>query len=89
MTLMGTVTNYAGLLAARFFLGLTEAGLYPGNVSLIENDALDAVLTFVQVPTTTCPAGTRGVNSEYELQSSLLWQLSRDLSEVYLRLQSL
>lgn len=30
MTLMGTVTNYAGLLAARFFLGLTEAGLYPG-----------------------------------------------------------
>lgn len=30
MTLMGTVTSYAGLLVARFFLGLTEAGLYPG-----------------------------------------------------------
>jgi MFS family permease len=30
MTLMGLVDNYAGLLAARFFLGLTEAGLYPG-----------------------------------------------------------
>ena len=31
MTLMGLVTNYEGLLAARFFLGLTEAGLYPGK----------------------------------------------------------
>ena len=27
---MGLVTNYAGLLAARFFLGLAEAGLFPG-----------------------------------------------------------
>lgn len=31
MTLMGVVTSYEGLLAARFFLGLTEAGLYPGK----------------------------------------------------------
>lgn len=30
MTLMGVVDNYAGLLACRFFLGLTEAGLFPG-----------------------------------------------------------
>lgn len=30
MTLMGLVTNYSGLLAARWFLGLTEAGLFPG-----------------------------------------------------------
>ncbi|OMP83960.1 putative transporter C11D3.18C [Diplodia seriata] len=30
MTLMGLVQSYKGLLAARFFLGLTEAGLYPG-----------------------------------------------------------
>jgi len=30
MTLMGTVQNYSGLLPARFFLGLAEAGLYPG-----------------------------------------------------------
>jgi MFS family permease len=30
MTCMGTVHNKAGLLAARFFLGLTEAGLFPG-----------------------------------------------------------
>jgi MFS family permease len=30
MTLMGLVENFAGLLAARFFLGLAEAGLFPG-----------------------------------------------------------
>jgi sugar phosphate permease len=29
MTLMGLVQNYAGLLAARFWLGVTEAGLFP------------------------------------------------------------
>ena len=28
MTLMGIVRNYQGLLAARLFLGVTEAGLY-------------------------------------------------------------
>ncbi|KAJ5991465.1 hypothetical protein N7522_011672 [Penicillium canescens] len=30
MTLTGIVQNYSGLLAARFFLGVTEAGLFPG-----------------------------------------------------------
>ncbi|TGZ78356.1 retrograde regulation protein 2 [Ascodesmis nigricans] len=30
MTLMGLVTNYNGLMAARWFLGMTEAGLFPG-----------------------------------------------------------
>lgn len=30
MTLMGIVQNYHGLLASRIFLGLTEAGLFPG-----------------------------------------------------------
>ncbi|SMR58697.1 unnamed protein product [Zymoseptoria tritici ST99CH_1E4] len=30
MTLMGLVENFSGLLAARFFLGLAEAGLFPG-----------------------------------------------------------
>ncbi|KAF2430788.1 MFS general substrate transporter [Tothia fuscella] len=30
MTLMGIVQGYKGLLAARFFLGVTEAGLFPG-----------------------------------------------------------
>ena len=30
MTLMGIVQGYSGLLAARFFLGITESGLFPG-----------------------------------------------------------
>ncbi|KAJ5108292.1 hypothetical protein N7456_004967 [Penicillium angulare] len=30
MTLMGLVHNYAGLMAVRWFLGLSEAGLFPG-----------------------------------------------------------
>ncbi|GJJ75758.1 MFS transporter, ACS family, allantoate permease [Entomortierella parvispora] len=35
MMSMAAVTNAAGLLAARFFLGLTESGLFPGSVYLI------------------------------------------------------
>jgi sugar phosphate permease len=31
MTLMGLVTNFSGLLAARWFLGIAEAGLFPGT----------------------------------------------------------
>jgi hypothetical protein len=30
MTTQGLIHNYAGLLTARFFLGLFEAGLFPG-----------------------------------------------------------
>ena len=30
MTLMGVVHNTEGLLATRFFLGIAEAGLFPG-----------------------------------------------------------
>lgn len=30
MTLMGIVQSFRGLLAARLFLGVTEAGLFPG-----------------------------------------------------------
>lgn len=30
MTFMGFVHNFSGLMAARWFLGLTEAGLFPG-----------------------------------------------------------
>jgi MFS family permease len=30
MTGMGFVHNWSGLMAARWFLGLTEAGLFPG-----------------------------------------------------------
>ena len=30
MTLMGIVQNYHGLMISRLFLGVAEAGLYPG-----------------------------------------------------------
>jgi hypothetical protein len=30
MTTMGLVHDYGGLLTVRWFLGLTEAGLFPG-----------------------------------------------------------
>jgi len=30
MTFMGFVSNWSGLMAARWFLGLAEAGLFPG-----------------------------------------------------------
>lgn len=39
MTLMGLVTNYQGLLAARFMLGIAEAGLFPGG-SCLDHSAL-------------------------------------------------
>ena len=31
----GLVKNYSGLLAARFFLGVVEAGIFPGCIYLI------------------------------------------------------
>lgn len=34
MTLMGLVQNLAGLCVARFFLGLFEAGFFPGAIYL-------------------------------------------------------
>jgi MFS family permease len=35
MTLMGLVDSYGGLLAARFMLGLTEAGFFPAATYLL------------------------------------------------------
>lgn len=35
MLAQGFVTNYAGLLATRFFLGVFEAGVFPGSFYLI------------------------------------------------------
>lgn len=37
MTLMGIVHNFAGLLSARIFLGVTEAGLFPGVAYYLTN----------------------------------------------------
>jgi MFS family permease len=35
MTLMGVVQNFGGLCAARFFLGVFEAGFFPGAIYLV------------------------------------------------------
>lgn len=35
MTLMGVVQNFGGLCATRFFLGLFEAGFFPGAIYLV------------------------------------------------------
>lgn len=35
MTLMGIVHNYPGLLAARFMLGVPEAGIFPASAYYI------------------------------------------------------
>ncbi len=37
MTLMGIVQNFKGLLTARIFLGVTEAGLFPGVAYYLTN----------------------------------------------------
>lgn len=44
MTLMGLVDSYAGLLAARFFLGLTEAGFFPAATYLLTVSLIDGAL---------------------------------------------
>ena len=35
MTLMGVVQNFSGLCATRFFLGVFEAGFFPGAIYLV------------------------------------------------------
>ena len=35
MTLQGFVQNFSGLIATRFFLGLTEAGVFPGCKAML------------------------------------------------------
>ncbi|RMZ32952.1 hypothetical protein D0859_02904 [Hortaea werneckii] len=47
MTLMGLVTNYSGLLACRWFLGLAEAGLFPVS-SIAKHLHAKMLLTLIQ-----------------------------------------
>jgi hypothetical protein len=35
MTLMGRVSSYQGLVAARFFLGVAESGFFPAATYLL------------------------------------------------------
>lgn len=52
MTLMGIVQNYAGLLATRFFLGLTEAPFFPGAMYVFRSGWMGSIGTNYQ------PAGS-------------------------------
>ena len=40
MTLMGLVKSFSGLAAARFFLGVFEAGLFPGEWTILTKHAV-------------------------------------------------
>lgn len=44
MTLMGLVKDFKGLLIARIFLGVTEAGLFPGVVFCTYSPVIDLKL---------------------------------------------
>ncbi|GAO48960.1 hypothetical protein G7K_3121-t1 [Saitoella complicata NRRL Y-17804] len=46
MTLMGLVQNFSGLRAARFFLGVAEAGLFPGVTYYLSCYSSSPSLTF-------------------------------------------
>jgi hypothetical protein len=52
MTLMGIVQNYHGLLIARIFLGLTEAGLFPG-VAVSRMSIIHAMASMLIMNSTT------------------------------------
>lgn len=72
MTLMGIVQNYHGLLIARLFLGVAEAGLYPGVACKLLLLYIDHVLRrsgiFVGVPgtgqTREVKLGVESISSE-------------------------
>lgn len=79
MTLMGIVHNFAGLTAARFVLGLTESGLFPGIVSLRIRRFSRRSLTLVSQPfashlhvnsASISQCGTRGVRPTFVSPSS-------------------
>lgn len=65
MTLMGIVRSYSGLLAARFFLGVAEAGLFPGcavsNRFYLEHSILSIANTAYSI-------------MWYDLQSAKPWE---------------
>jgi MFS family permease len=54
-TLLGIVQNFRGLVAARFFLGVAEAGLYPGcAVSCVLGDCFSSMANMIPSTTLLC-----------------------------------
>lgn len=62
MMCTGFVTSYHGLLAARWFLGITEAGLYRKWLSVQNSKSHLCADTRQPVCNITCPAGTDALN---------------------------
>lgn len=77
MVCMGLTHNFAGMVTARFFLGVAEAGLFPGvNFYLrlvVLHDLLSTGLTSITV------VGISGQSSVFELPYSSLPPLLQDL----------
>ena len=67
MTCMGLVHDFSGLAAARFFLGVAEAGLFPGVFEEHARSKRPANSRFaaVKASTTIYPAGTSATNSAF------------------------
>ena len=70
MTCMGLVTNYSGLVAVRFFLGLCGMAIPFARINADSKQKLDCSLASI----TICLVGTREANLAYELPSSFLLQ---------------
>ena len=67
MTFMGLATTFTGLLVARFFLGLTEAGLYITSLVILSIDSLES--------NSTSHVGTNAMNSAFVVHCSFRLQL--------------
>lgn len=78
MTLMGIVQNYHGLLIARIFLGVTEAGLFPGMFVILA--AFHKPLTLRKALRTTSPCGIVAMKLNFGRRSSSVPRLSLVLS---------
>jgi hypothetical protein len=70
MTFMGLVTTFTGLLVARFFLGLTEAGLYITPVPIVITDSPES--------NSICHVGTNATKSDFVVHCSFRLQLYLD-----------
>jgi len=80
MTFMGFVHNYSGLLAARWFLGLAEAGLYLSQY-------LHSLTSDFREYNSICRAGIGGENLVFARRSSSRLPLCQVVSVAYLPLQ--
>jgi hypothetical protein len=69
MISMGFVQNYGGLMATRFLLGMTEAGMKPGTIFLITKNE-HATNIFLKGSSTTCRGGIAVRSSNSELDCS-------------------